>query len=61
MTLETGATVLVVGQPQKSGLVDVSYEGEIIAMFLRDLQDRAELIGVDVPFTTDGHGDDTIR
>jgi hypothetical protein len=32
----------VVGKPQQSGLVDVLFEGRVVAMFHRDILDRSE-------------------
>jgi hypothetical protein len=49
VTIESGSTIAVVGEVQRSGLIEAVYKCETVAMFSCDLQDRAELINVDVP------------
>jgi hypothetical protein len=44
VTIPAGGLLKVVGDPQQSGLVDVCFEGRIVAMFLQDLEDRGERI-----------------
>ena len=44
VTVPAGALLTLAGEPQQSGLVDVLFEGRVVAMFLRDLQDRGERI-----------------
>jgi len=44
VTIPTGALVQHVGEPQQSGLVDVLFEGRVVAMFVRDIEDRGERI-----------------
>jgi hypothetical protein len=61
LTLEAGTIVTVVGQAQRSGLVDVLYKGETVAMFMRDLQDRADIIDVDLPLSSERLGDDSVQ
>ena len=39
-----GALLQIAGEAQQSGLVDVLYEGRVVAMFLRDIQDKGERI-----------------
>jgi len=39
-----GSIVTVNGEVQKSGLVDVLYDGQIFGAFLRDIEARAELV-----------------
>jgi len=36
----------VVGDPQKSGLVDVLWDGQHIAVFIQDLKSRGELVEI---------------
>lgn len=40
--IPAGALLTLAGEPQQSGLVDVLFEGRVVAMFLRDLQERGE-------------------
>lgn len=42
VTVPQGAMLQVAGDPQQSGLVDVILDGRIVAMFLRDIEDRGE-------------------
>jgi hypothetical protein len=42
VTAETGKSLTVLGEPNRSGLVDVRYEGKIIAAFMRDILARCE-------------------
>ena len=44
VTVPSGTMLEVVGEPQQSGLVDVRFDGRVVAMFLRDIEDRAEKI-----------------
>jgi hypothetical protein len=44
VTIPAGALLKVVGDAQQSGLVDVLFEGRVVAMFLRDIEDRGERI-----------------
>ena len=44
VTIPADALLNVVGEPQQSGLVDVLFEGRVVAMFLRDIKDRGERI-----------------
>jgi len=46
VTVPHGAVVEVVGEPQKSGLVEVLWEGRPIAVFIRDIESRGELVAV---------------
>ena len=39
-TVPAGALLTIVGEAQQSGLIDVLFEGRIVAMFLRDIEDR---------------------
>jgi hypothetical protein len=48
ITIDSGSTVVVVEEAQRSGLIEAVYNREIVAMFLSDLQDRAEIISVDL-------------
>ena len=58
ITVESGSIVVVVGEARKTGLIDVSYTGETVAIFVRDLEDRADNIGVDLPLPVLDIGDD---
>lgn len=44
VTVPAGSLVQITGDPQRSGLVDVVFKGRIVAMFLRDIEDRGERI-----------------
>jgi hypothetical protein len=46
ITVPHGAVLEVVGEPQKSGLVEVLWEGRPIAVFIRDIESRGELVAV---------------
>ncbi len=46
ITVPHGAVLEVVGEPQKSGLVEVLWEGRQIAVFMCDIESRGELIQV---------------
>jgi hypothetical protein len=43
-TLTPGSTIKVLGEVQQSGLVDVLYNDQIVAVFMRDIEARAERI-----------------
>jgi hypothetical protein len=44
ITVPRDVVLEVVGEPQKSGLVEVLWEGRPIAVFVRDIESRGELI-----------------
>lgn len=44
VTVPEGAIIELVGELQQSGLIDVSFDGRVVAMFLRDVEDRGERI-----------------
>ena len=44
VTVPADAMLELVGEPQQSGLIDVNFDGRVVAMFLRDMQERAERI-----------------
>ena len=44
VTVPEGAMIELICEPQQSGLIDVSFEGRVIAMFLRDIEDRGKII-----------------
>jgi hypothetical protein len=46
VTVPHDAVLEVVGEPQKSGLVEALWEGRPVAVFIRDIESRGELIGV---------------
>ena len=45
VTVPDGAMIEIVGEPQQSGLIDVRFEGRVIAMFLRDIEGFAQRRG----------------
>ena len=44
VTIPAGAILATAGKVQRSGFVDVRYEGRVVAVFLRDLETRAERV-----------------
>ena len=44
VTITTGSTIKIIGDVQQSGLVDVLYDGQIVAAFIRNILARAELV-----------------
>ena len=44
ITVPHGAVLEVVGEPQKSGLVEALWEGQHIAVFMRDIETRGDSI-----------------
>lgn len=44
VTVPAGAVLQIVGKPQQSGLVEVNYNDRVVAMFLRDIEDRGERV-----------------
>jgi hypothetical protein len=46
ITVPRDVVLEVVGDPQKSGLVEVLWEGRHIAVFIRDIESRCDLIKV---------------
>ena len=44
MQFVTGAMLELIGEAQQSGLIDVHFEGRVVAMFLRDIEERGERI-----------------
>ena len=44
ITIHAGTIVTLTGIPQQSGLVDVRVGAEILSMFMRDLEERAEVV-----------------
>jgi hypothetical protein len=44
IAIPEGASVTVVGEVQPSGLVNVSYNDSVVAVFQRDLDARADLV-----------------
>ena len=44
ITIPVGSEIQICGEVQKSGLVDVELNGEIVAVFMRDIDARAELL-----------------
>jgi hypothetical protein len=43
-TVPRGAVIKVMGEPQKSGLVEAVWNGRRIAVFIQDIQSRGESI-----------------
>jgi hypothetical protein len=48
VTITEGSVITVTGEVQQSGLVDVLYDGEIVAAFLRDIESRAVAVEASV-------------
>lgn len=44
VTVPTGCIIEIAGEVQRSGLVDVAFEGETVAVFMRDIEGRAERV-----------------
>jgi hypothetical protein len=44
ITVPRGAVLEVVGEPQKSGMVEALWEGRQIAVFTRDIETRGDSI-----------------
>jgi hypothetical protein len=44
VTVTEGSIITIAGEVQKSGLVDVRYDGGIVAAFMRDIEARAEVV-----------------
>ena len=42
VTVPAGALVTVVGETQQSGLVDVLFDGRVVAMFFCDIEERGQ-------------------
>jgi hypothetical protein len=45
-TVPRGAVIKLMGEPEKSGLVEAVWNGRRIAVFLRDIESRGEAIQV---------------
>ena len=43
VTIPAGSMITTTGEVQRSGFVDVVYDGRIVAVFMRDLQARADM------------------
>jgi hypothetical protein len=54
--MPAGSTVCVIGEVDGTGLVNVSCDGEIVSMFREDLEERADLVGIDGGASGDGRG-----
>jgi hypothetical protein len=46
ITVPSGVVLEVVGDAQKSGLVEVLWEGRHIAVFIKDIESRCDLVKV---------------
>jgi len=44
VTIPSGCTIEIFGEVQRSGLVDVAFEGETVAVFMRDIDGRTERV-----------------
>ena len=44
VTLARRQTITVKGEPQRYGLVDIEYEGSIVAVFIRDVLTHCERV-----------------
>jgi hypothetical protein len=45
-TVPRGAVIKVMGEPQKSGLVEAIWDGRRIAVFIQDIESRGESVEV---------------
>jgi hypothetical protein len=45
-TVPRGAVIKVMGEPQKSGLVEAVWNGQRFAVFIQDIQSRGESVEV---------------
>jgi hypothetical protein len=45
-TVPSGTVIEIVGEPQKSGLVEVLWDGAHIEVFMRDIESRGDSIKV---------------
>jgi hypothetical protein len=45
ITVPHGAVLKILGEPRKSGLVEVLWNGRRIAVYLQDIKSRGELVG----------------
>jgi hypothetical protein len=45
-TVPRGAVIKMMGEPQKSGLVEAVWDGRRIAVFIQDVQSRGESVEV---------------
>ena len=46
VTIPPGAIIVVEGEVLQSGLVNVLYDGQIFGVFMRDIDARAEIVGL---------------
>ena len=44
VTITPGSIITIKGEVQQSGLVDVLYDGQIVAAFMRDVEARADVV-----------------
>ena len=44
VTVPAGAMLELIGETQQSGLIDVHFEGRVVAMFLSDIEERGDRI-----------------
>jgi hypothetical protein len=44
MTIEPGSVITIKGKEEQSGFVDVSYRGQIVQVYMRDLEKRADRV-----------------
>jgi hypothetical protein len=49
ITIPNGCTIEIFGQVQRSGLVDVAFEGQTVAVFMRDIEGRAGRLSLTHP------------
>ena len=61
LSIPAGAIVQVVSEAQGSGLAEVSFDGDTVSIFLKDLEDRSEVIEYDLRASPDGNKNDTMQ
>jgi len=44
ITIERGSLITVKGEVEQSGFVDVSYQGQVVKMFLCDIEKNADRV-----------------
>src|SRR5947209_530567 len=61
LSIPVGAIVQVVSEAQGSGLVEVSFDGETVSIFLKDLENRSEVIEYNLGASADGNKNDALQ
>jgi hypothetical protein len=44
MTIDPGSVITIKGKEEQSGFVDVSYRGQIVKVYMRDIEKRAHRV-----------------